>query len=95
MIDQLINIDEKIHRLKKKKEKMQIQQAICFMREAQKIFEEGFSAEMALGILSDTWGSASETQKQNWRRRPDSFRPSPAQSNRKKPQTSDPEPQQS
>jgi len=95
MIDQLTNIDEKIHRLKKKKEKMQTQQAICFMREAQKIFEDGFSAEMALGILSETWSTASETQKQNWRRRPDSFRLVSTQSNRKKPQAPEPTHKQS
>lgn len=97
MIDQLTNIDEKIQHLKKKREKVQTQQAIQFMREVQKIFEDGFSAEIALGILSETWGAASEIQKQNWRKRgrSDSFRPSPAQSNRKKTQAPEPTHQQS
>ena len=95
MSDKLINIDEKIHQLRKRREKVQTQQAIQFMREVQKIFQDGFSADMALGILSETWSTASETQKQNWRKRSNSFRPSSTQNNRKKPQAPEPTHQQS
>ncbi|MBA3814865.1 MAG: hypothetical protein H0X26_10395 [Alphaproteobacteria bacterium] len=52
-MDKLIRIDEKIDRLKKQREKMRIQQAILFMREAQKIFEDDFVPDIALGILSE------------------------------------------
>lgn len=94
MIDQLTNIDEKIHRLKKRREKVQIQQSIHFMREAQKIFQDNFSLDVALGILSETWNSASDTQKQNWRKRSDSFRPSSIKDFRKKAPASEPAHQQ-
>ena len=95
MIDKLTTIDEKIQRLKKRREKVQTQQAISFMREAQKIFQDTFSTEIALSILSETWSSASESQKQNWRKRSDSFRTSPVQVFGKKPQTSESASQQS
>jgi hypothetical protein len=45
MMDQLTTIDEQINRLKKKKERVQTQQAIAFMREAQKIFQTGKATE--------------------------------------------------
>lgn len=102
-MDQLTTIDEQINRLKKKKERVQTQQAITFMREAQKIFQTDFSPDVALSILSETWGAASETQKQNWRKldpanrwgRGHPFRSSPVQSPRKKTQPTEPTYQQS
>lgn len=92
MSDKLIHIDEKIERLKKRREKLQTQQAIHFMREAQKIFQDGFTPDIALNILHETWSSASESQKQNWRKlvpadrggRSDSFRTTSIQEARKK-----------
>lgn len=67
MDNQIKNINAKIDRLRKQKAKTQTQQAICFMRETQKILREDFTPELALGILSSIWGTASENQKQNWR----------------------------
>ena len=61
--------------IQEQKAKTQTQQAICFMRETQKILRDNFTPEMALKILSEAWRSASEAQKQNWRRRRD-FQPS-------------------
>ena len=52
-MDKLSHIDEKINRLKKQREKVQLQQAIFFHKEAQKIFQDGFSPNLALNILSD------------------------------------------
>ena len=75
MIDQVTNINAKIDHLRKQKAKMQTQQALHFMRETQKILRDNFTPEMALKILSEAWRSASEAQKQNWRRRRD-FQPS-------------------
>ncbi len=62
MDNQIKNINAEIDRLKKQKAKMQTQQAICFMRGAQKILRDGFTPEVALNILSETWRSASEAQ---------------------------------
>lgn len=80
----IIRIEEKIQQLKKKKEKIQIQQALLFMKEAQKIFKEDFSPEMALLVLSETWTSATETQRQEWKKRGHSFRLLPFHSTGKK-----------
>ena len=74
MDNQITNINAKIDRLRKEKAKMQTQQAICFMREAQKILRDGFTPEVALGILSSMWETASKTQKQHWKR--NNFQPS-------------------
>ena len=84
MMDNLQKVDEKILRLKKRREKVQTQQAISFMREAQKIFQDGFSPGIALGILSETWTTASETQKMEWKKRGPDFRPTLVQNNRQK-----------
>jgi ABC-type transporter MlaC component len=95
MIDQLTTIDEQINRLKKKKERVQTQQAITFMREAQKIFQTDFSPDIALSILSETWRTASEKQQAEWKKRARDFRHSSIQSSSKKPQPVEPAHQQS
>jgi hypothetical protein len=89
MIDQLTTIDEQINRLKKKKERVQTQQAIIFMREAQKIFQTDFSPDVALSILSETWGTATEKQQVEWKKRARDFRPSSVQNSSKKPQSTE------
>jgi len=86
-MDNLQKIDEKILRLKKRHEKVQTQQAISFMREAQKIFQDRFSPDMALGILPETWTTASETQKTEWKKRGRDFRPPLVQNNQERTQT--------
>lgn len=68
-------IDEKIYRLKKRREKLQIQQALFFIKEVQKIFQEDFSFDVALSIMRNAWDSASETQKKEWKKPINSFRP--------------------
>ena len=95
MMDQLTTIDEQINRLKKKKERVQTQQAIVFMREAQKIFQTDFSPDVALSILSETWGTASEKQQAEWKKRSCDFRSSFVPSSNKKPQSLEPADQQS
>ena len=68
MIDHIETINTKIDCLRKRKETMKTQKAIHFMRETQKILQDDFTSELALGILSSIWGTASETQKQGWRK---------------------------
>lgn len=94
-MDQLTTIDEQINRLKKKKERVQTQQAITFMREAQKIFQTDFSPDVALSILSETWGTASEKQQAEWKKRGCDFRLASTQKNGKNPQSTEPAHQQS
>ena len=80
MDNQIKNINAKIDRLRKQKAKTQTQQAIGFMRETQKILRDDFMPEMALNILSETWRSSSEAQKQNWRTQ-NHFQPSVVKQN--------------
>ena len=94
-MDQLTTIDEQINRLKKKKERVQTQQAIVFMRETQKIFQTDFSPDVALSILSETWKTATEKQQMEWKKRARDFRPSSVQGSSKKPQSPEPASQQS
>ena len=70
----ILRIDEKIQALKKKKERIQTQQALFFIKEAQKILKDEFSPQVALLILSETWTQATKTQKEEWRKRGPSFR---------------------
>lgn len=94
-MDQLTAIDEQINRLKQRREKVQTQQAIAFMREVQKIFQTDFTPNIALSILSETWGTASEKQQAEWKKRSCNFLPSSFQSSSKKTQPTKPAPQQS
>lgn len=66
MKDQLSKIDQRILQLKQKKEKLQTQQAIAFLRESQKILGDKFSPDLAIHILSQCWISSSEQQKKEW-----------------------------
>lgn len=69
MRDTLSQIDQKILQLKQKKEKLQTQQALAFFKEAQKIFSsDEFSIELALSVLSHAWNSASDKQKEEWKK---------------------------
>ena len=72
-MDNIANIDDRIVKLKKKKIRMQTQKAILFMKEAQKIFKDAFSPDIALAVLSD-WSTASEVKKKEWTSRSHSFR---------------------
>jgi hypothetical protein len=95
MTDRLTHLDEKIHQLRKKKEKVQAQQALSFMKETQKIFKEEFSAGLALTILTESWGSAPETKKESWKKRSLAFPSSSLQRNGKKDQSVQPTAHQS
>lgn len=95
MTDRLTHLDEKIHQLKRKKEKVQAQQALSFMKETQKIFKEEFSAGLALTVLTESWGSAPETKKENWKKRAQIFPSSSLQKHGKKDPTIQPTTHQS
>jgi hypothetical protein len=73
MIDKVISIENKIHELKQKKERIQAQHSLLLMKEAQKILKDEFSPEMALIILKDSWTTASKTQKAEWTTRAGAF----------------------
>lgn len=83
MIDNRITcINARIDRLKKMKVKKQKQEALHLMRETQKILQDDFTPELALGILSSSWKTASEAQKQYWRNPGTHSRSSPIQNSR-------------
>ena len=73
MIDKVTSIENKIHELKQKKERIKTQQSLLLMKEAQKILKDEFSLETALTILKDSWATASKTQKTEWTTRAGSF----------------------
>jgi hypothetical protein len=73
MTDKLTHIDEKIYLLKKKKERIQVQQALAYMKESQKLLKEEFSPLLALTILTETWTAAPETKKETWKKRSQTF----------------------
>lgn len=62
----LTQIDEKIQQLKKKREKLQIHQSLSFLKEAQRIFKEEFSPEIALVVLDNCWRTSSDKQRKEW-----------------------------
>ena len=82
-MDKITTIDHKIEKLRQKKQKLQTQQAALFMKEVEKVFENNFSPEIALAVLSD-WGTATESKKKEWTTRSHSFRVVSAQNVQRK-----------
>ena len=87
-MDKITNIDDKIEKLKKKKIRMQTQKAILFLKEAERIFKDAFSPDIALAMLSE-WNTASETKKKEWTTRSHSFRSNPPKQALQKTETLD------
>ena len=95
MKDTISNIDQKIIQLKQRKEKLQTQKALIFLKESQRILGEKFSPELAAHILSHSWKASSDNQKKEWEKScleggeeaNKSFRTSPQGSREKTPQT--------
>ena len=59
-------IDERITRLKKKKERLQTQKALLLYKEAQNILGDKFSYELVLSVLENSWNPSSDKQKEEW-----------------------------
>ena len=66
MKDTISNIDQKIIQLKQRKEKLQTQKALIFLKESQRILGEKFSTELAAHILLHAWKTSSDNQKKEW-----------------------------
>ena len=95
MKDTISNIDQKIIQLKQRKEKLQTQKALIFLKESQRILGDKFSPELAAHILSHAWKASSDNQKKEWEKNctqggeenNNSFRTSPQGSREKTSQT--------
>jgi hypothetical protein len=72
--EKFLSIDQKMQRLRKKREKIHMNESLFFTKEVQRILEDAFSLELALVILEKTWPTASKSQKEEWRRCVPSFR---------------------
>lgn len=72
--EKFLSIEQKIQRLRQKREKLHMNQALFFTKEVQRILEDEFSLEMALVILEKTWTTASKSQKVEWGKHVPSFR---------------------
>ena len=90
MTDKLIYLDMKIQKLKQKKEKIQTQLALSFLKETKRICGHEFSPALVLTVLDQVWTLSSEIQKQEWKKCGHSFRLPPAQKDGKKASTSHP-----
>ncbi len=72
--EKFLSIEQKIQRLRQKREKLHLNQALFFTKEVQRILQDEFSLEMALVILEKTWATASKNQKEEWSKHVPSFR---------------------
>ena len=85
-------IDERITRLKKKKERLQTQKALLLYKEAQNILGDKFSYELVLSVLENSWNLSSDKQKEEWRKSAHKFRRIPKKTRRvSSPQIEDPQ----
>ena len=83
--EKFLSIDQKMQRLRKKREKIHMNESLFFTKEVQRILEDAFSLELALVILEKTWPTASKSQKEEWRRCVPSFRAAFISSHEEKP----------
>lgn len=75
-------IDERITRLKKKKERLQTQKALLLYKEAQNVLGDKFSYELVLSVLETSWKSSSDKQKEEWIKSSHKFRKIPRKTKR-------------
>lgn len=75
-------IDERITRLKKKKERLQTQKALLLYKETQSILGDKFSYELVLSILEHSWNPSSDKQKEEWIKSAHKFRRIPKKTRR-------------
>ncbi len=59
-------VDLKITKLKKRKEKLHVQQALSFFKEAQEIFQEDFTPSLVLDILKKSRPESDPCPKASW-----------------------------
>lgn len=67
-------LDQRIVQIKKRKEKLQTQKALLLVKEAKAILGDNFSVSLVLSILSNSWDTSSEKQKEEWMSSARSFR---------------------
>src|SRR5437879_71561 len=60
-------IDQKIAALKRKKRKIQQEQAIILMKKLKQIFGKEYSPELVYVLTSKTWHTANDQEKEVWR----------------------------
>lgn len=81
--EKFLSIAKKMLRLRQKREKLHMNQALFFTKEIQKIMGEDHSLETALVAFEKTWTAASTNQKKEWQMHEPSFR-SPLKSHHQK-----------
>ena len=69
----LQQIDDKIVRLKKLKEDIEIRLGRELYRKIQAVLGEDFTPQLVLVIMSETWKSATFKQKETWQAQAESF----------------------
>lgn len=74
MKDDISKIDQRIAKLKLKKEKLKTEQALLLLKESQIILGDDFSFDLVLSILTQSWTSSSPKQKEEWKESIHSFR---------------------
>jgi hypothetical protein len=61
--DKIIRIENQIKKLKKQKEKLQVQTGLSFYKDIQKIFGEDFRPSFVVGLLEQVQTLSSQIQK--------------------------------
>ena len=74
MEDDILKLEEQLIKIKKRKEKIQAKKALIYFKESENIIGEKFSSALALSILSNSWNSASNKQKEEWMKSAELFR---------------------
>lgn len=74
MEDDILKLEEKLIRIKKRKEKLQTKKSIIYFKESENILGEKFSSALALSVLSHSWKASSDKQKEEWIKSAESFR---------------------
>jgi len=79
MEDDISKIDTHIIKLKQRKEKLQTQKALLLAKEAKVILGDKFSIDLVLYIISNSWNTSTDKQKEEWINSVHSFRETKSQ----------------
>ena len=74
MEEDILKLEAQLNRIKKRKEQLKTKKSILYLKESEAIVGENFSISLALSVLSNSWKTSSDKQKEEWMKSAESFR---------------------
>lgn len=72
-MNKISELDEKIAKLQKRKEKLQKKVSMSLLKDLSSILGEDFSPKLVLSIVSNSWNTADKKTKEDWQDKASTF----------------------